>query len=152
MTYTPLSLRVKNSNAVNISIEVGYQHILPLKTGQKLAELLHQLISRNDSKTVIELSEIIDIHKHYCGNNVFFLCPVHKVRKKPYKIISVIKPCEHIVISNIGKLVVLVLKFGYILKTYNFIRSMAFFIVKDGGLTFHPCSVVFQPYDPTAGI
>ena len=102
-----------------------------------------------NAKTVIDLSEIINIYKHDSNNVLFVFCFSYKIGKKTYKIVSVVQSCQNIVICHIGQFIVLILYLGNIFKTDDLIHRYIHLIIDHGNLTLNPGFSVLQSYDRT---
>ena len=123
---------------------MGNHNIIALKFREKLAKLLNHFVTDNNAKTVIDLTKIIDIHKHNGNDGILLFCFSHKIGKQSHKIVTVVQSCEHIIISHISQLIILILEFGHIFKADNFIRRKIPFIINNGNFAFHPGLSVFQ--------
>ena len=146
---TAVSIWIVNSNTIDICIKVGYNYILTVKFWQILSKLLYYFIANYNAKTVIDLSEIINIYKHDSNNVLFVFCFSYKIGKKTYKIVSVVQSCQNIVICHIGQFIVLILYLGNIFKTDDLIHRYIHLIIDHGNLTLNPGFSVLQSYDRT---
>ena len=144
-----VSARFIDCKTINVRIEMRSQNSFTPKASKELSKLLDDLIANNQSKAVIDLSEIIYVHKHYFDNAVFFLCPPDKISQQANEIISVIESRKYIKVGHIGELFVLVFKLGDILKTDYLIRCLSLLVIHDSSFAFHPGFSILQP-DNTA--
>ena len=124
---------------------MGYHHIVSHQIDEILSKQLNQLISHNDTHTIIDLAKIIYIKEHHCYRLVFFPGTAHKFSQKPHKIIAIIEPCQNIIISHVRQFIILCVELCHIFKAYNLICGPAIIIIDNIDFHFYADTVLFQP-------